>query len=348
LTTSTAYRVNDFERYSNLSEADYQFGPRLGVHVGYRYTHRRVGVRGFDRNLITNNVPATVNNPLNECPYTGTGTANPLIFCEAEKNATHTFIAGMKAKPVKQWVVFWDVEKGEADNVFTRIENYEFTNFRIRNRFTFNKLALNLTAITKNNTNPAETDNIPPVGFGPVVKSRIYAGSFDWTPINELILSGGYTYTHQTAKTPVYIRRTFPPSTTSVRVLGRSEYYVRDHDVYFDVAANPFRRLSFYASYRYNKDNGQGDIPLTDPYPVLIGSSPTAVLNNPELIILSYPMKMLSPEVRMSLRINRRLDWNVGYQYLNYKEKFQSVQDYKAHLPYTSLTLYFGGREVVR
>lgn len=342
ISTSAAYRVNDFKRYTNLVEGDYQINNRVGFHLGYRFTHRQVSVNGYDRNFVTNNNPSAVNNPTLQCPFTGTGTPNPLIFCENEENSTHTFIAGMKAKPVKHWVIFWDIEKGTADNVFTRIENYEFTNFRVRNRFTFDKLSLNLSAITKNNTNPAQTDNIPPVGFGPIVRSRIFSGSFDWTTRPELMFSGGYTYTHQTAKTPIYIRQTFPPSTTSVRVLGRSEYYVRDHFAYLDVSAQPHRRLSLYAAYRISKDTGQGDRPLTNPYPILLASNQTIVLSQPENIILSYPMQLQSPEVKAAFRISDRIDWNLGYQYFNYRERFQSVQNYRVHLPYTSLTIYFG------
>jgi hypothetical protein len=37
----------------------------------------------------------------------------------------------------------------------------------------------------------------------------------------------------------------------------------------------------------------------------------------------------------------------VGYQYYSYREQppFNTGQDYRAHLPYTSLRIYFGGGE---
>lgn len=339
ITTSTAYRVDAYKKYTNLVEGDYQFNNRVGLHIGYRYTHRTVDLTGYDFSIISNNSAATINNAARQCPYTGVGTANPLIFCEEEANSTHTIIGGMKIKPTNWWVLFWDVEKGTADNVFTRTANYEFTNFRIRNRFTFKKVSGNFSAISKDNTNPAETDAIPPVGFGPVVKSRIFSGSLDWNPIPELGFTGGYTYTHQTAKTPIII---FAPSPT--RVLGRSEYYVRDHYAFFDVVANPVRRVSIYASYRISKDLGQGNRPLGNPYPLLITNS-TTLLVSPEIIVSSYPMQLQSPEFKASFRLTKNFDWNVGYQYFSYKEKFQSLQDYRVHLPYTSLTIYLGGAD---
>ncbi len=336
LTTSEAARTNHFRRYSNLFEGDYQFNNRVSFHAGYRYTRRMRTVGGYDLNILSSNNPATVNNSLRQCPYTGTGNPNPRIFCEDQENTTHTFLAGGKVKACRHWAFFWDIERGEADGVFTRIENYSFTNFRVRNQITFNKFSMGLSAIVKNNTNPAQTDAIPPEGFGTDVRSRIYSANFNWTPRTAIILSGGYTYTHQTATTPIFVR------SGNVRVLGRSEYYVRDHFAFIDASVSPHRRVTLYAAYRMSKDTGQGDRPLTDPYSVLIGSSPTAVLNNPELFILSYPMRMQSPEVKAAFRINRSVDWNVGYQYFNYSERFQTLQDYRAHLPYTSLTIFLG------
>ncbi len=65
------------------------------------------------------------------------------------------------------------------------------------------------------------------------------------------------------------------------------------------------------------------------------------------LFIRSLPFVFQMPEARLSFKLQRRLDWNVGYQYYAYKEKppFNTGLGYHAHLPYTSLRLYFGGRE---
>jgi len=90
-----------------------------------------------------------------------------------------------------------------------------------------------------------------------------------------------------------------------------------------------------YAAYRINKDNGQGQRL----------STPTG---NPAVLVTSYPLNYQSPEARLAIKINRRLDWNIGYQYYNYKESVlvgPRPQNYHAHLPYTSLRIYFGRRE---
>ena len=58
-------------------------------------------------------------------------------------------------------------------------------------------------------------------------------------------------------------------------------------------------------------------------------------------MITSYPVQFQSPEFRLAVKLHDRLDWNVGYQYFDFKEKFVNQQFYQAHLPYTSLKFYF-------
>jgi len=122
-------------------------------------------------------------------------------------------------------------------------------------------------------------------------------------------------------------------------------YFARDNYFFFDVTAQPMKRLTLFASYRIDDDRGQGNRTIT----------------RPQDFITSYPMKFQTPEVKMSLRINRYMDWNLGYQYYSYRETqianpFAWVvltgrpnqlfapqnQNYTAHMPYTSLTFYFG------
>ncbi|HQU83785.1 MAG TPA: hypothetical protein PKY59_11695 [Pyrinomonadaceae bacterium] len=303
-TKQTYYRVTDFRRFVNTLEADYQFNQAVAAHAGYRFTSRRADISGYNYTLTS--------------PTTAT---NPALIAEDENNQTNTLIAGMKIKPIKNWVIFWDVERGTADNVFSRVENYKFINFRVRSRLSFNKFGLNVSAISKDNTNPTITDEVPPRGFGADINNRIYSGSFDWNPISELSFSTGYTYQHLTSSTSIIY-----PLTT--RIQGESKFFVRDHYAFVDVSARPMKRLGIFASYRISDDKGQDQFATV-----------------PQNIYTSYPLKFQSPEVRVSFRITKNIDWNFGYQYYDYKEKFQTLQDYKAHLPYTSLKIYFGGGE---
>ena len=303
LTITAGYRVNDYTRYTNLIEGDYQFNNVIGFHIGYKYGHRKVNVTGYDATYTS--APSST---------------NPAFITETESNGTNAVLAGMKIKPFKNWVIFWDVEKGTADNVFSRLENYHYTNFRVRSRLTFNKVGFNFSAITKDNSNPSYSIIAPTApDLTTNIKTRMFSGSVDWSPLTILTVSSGYNYNHQTSYTPIIV-----PAGGYFN--GFSQFFARDHYAYLDVSLKPAKRVSLYASYRISRDFGQGN------------RVSTLVQN----IIGSYPMQFQSPEFRAAFRITRNLDWNIGYQYYDYRDIQTPTQNYRAHLPYTSLRLYFG------
>lgn len=319
-TRSTGYRVNAYRRFMNTIEGDYQFNNRIALHLGYRYTHREVADRGFDV----------------ACTFT-TGPCNSTTtpVNESEANSTNTVLAGMKIKPAKYWVIFWDVEHGQADNVFTRLENYHFTNFRFRNKLTFNKVSFNLSALSKDDENPSDPQAgilVPPnVSFITNIKNRFYSGSLDWQALPNLWISTGYTHRHLTSYTPILIPISGAPGPPTGYAFGFSQFFIRDHYAFFDVTAKPVKRLSLYASYRLSRDRGQGSRI----------SATVASVANPN-IIGSYPMRFATPEFRAAIRLTRNVDWNLGYQYYNYRDTMTPFENYRAHLPYTSLRVYFG------
>ena len=100
---------------------------------------------------------------------------------------------------------------------------------------------------------------------------------------------------------------------------------MRDHFGFLNLYVQPHARVSFFGSYRIHKDTGQGD----------------RVPTSPAIFISSYPLQFQSPEARISIKLHDHLDWNLGYQYFDYKERFFNNQFYHAHLPYTSLRIYF-------
>ena len=300
LTATLFHRVTGYERTSNLFEGSYDFGPRFGVFAGYRYTFRDVVLDGFDRNL-----------------FSGSLTLHP----DESDNQTNTFIIGANGKPTKNWVIFADAEIGESDNVFTRLSNYDFVNFRVRSRLNYKNLVFNASFISKDNTNPAGSTETAPTDFEADTRTRIFTTSVDWNPRTDFGFTTGYTYNYLTANSNIIV-----PLANSVLTPGISEYYVRNSFFFFDVNARPLKRLSIFASYRIDDDGGQGD----------------RVSTAPQNIITSYPMTMHMPEIRIAFKINRYIDWNVGYQYYDYNENFPNAQNYHAHMPYTSLRIYLG------
>jgi hypothetical protein len=345
-TNTSSWRATSYRRYSNLIEADFQVNRQFAFNIGYRFTHRRAFAgRAIELNLRNN--PPTQN-------------ANGTKPGELLENSTHSFIAGGRFKPTQNWSIYADVEKGKADNVFTRLANNDFLNFRVRSVANIKNFAFNVSFVTKDNDDNGTsvpvttTSGNPPVttvwvpAFDSVAKtrSRIFSSSIDWTPRPDLTITGGYTYNYLTATTDIIVPVSTPVLSGTNWFVGLSQYFIRDNFFHVDISARPTDRVSFYGSYRFNNDDGQGSRSVT----------------RVQDFITSYPMRSHSPEFRVAVKLADWVDWNVGYQYYSYRETpffnpFASTnnsvlipqiiraQNYNAHLPYTSLRFYFGRSE---
>ena len=319
-TNTVWYRLNNFKRFVNTFEGDYQFSQRFGINIGYRYTHRKIEIAGFNRPLAPS-------------------TAAPTLIAEENENSTSTLLIGTRIKPTNNWSIFADVEHGESDNAFTRLSNYNFTNFRVRSNWNYRQFTFNVSGISRDNENPSQTSairNAQGVILVPAgelvgnIKNRVFSAYVDWSPDQRFSLSTGYTYHHLTSETDIVVP-------LAVFTQGFSQFFMRDSYAFIDVSAQPFDRVSIFASYRYNKDRGQGD----------------RASNQANIIVSSYPFRLHMPEVRLAFRLTRNIDWNVGYQYYGYRERLERAmfdpippnQNYTAHMPYTSLRIYFGGSD---
>jgi hypothetical protein len=319
------YRLYTFKRFVNTVEGDYQFSPRFGINIGYRYTHRKVNDSGINATFafVNNNVSA--------------GTTE-------ESNSTNTLLVGTRFKPYRNWSIFADLERGQSDNAFTRLSNYNFTNVRLRSNLTYKQFGFNVSAITRNNDNPSQTSAFPNAGnplipagteLNANVKNRVLSAYVDWSPDSRYSVSAGYTYQHLTSTADIIVPSSAPDPSF---VRGFSQFLMRDNFAFIDVSAQPFKRVGVFASYRFDKDRGQGD----------------RTSNQINYIISSYPYRLHMPEIRVAIKVLRNVDWNVGYQFYDYREQLQNAQfpalllpppnqNYNAHMPYTSLRIYFGG-----
>jgi len=298
VTNLLSFRTIDYRRYMNTIEGDFDISSRLSVHAGYRYADRHIELGSSDITVGAAAVP------------------------EREKidNSTNTFIFGFKAKPVKIWSLYMDMEKGSADNVFTRTDNYEFTNVRVRSILRPSKtLSINTSLVTKNNTNPAitETDK----NFGVNVKSRTFSSSVDWSPNERFLLNGGYTRANVTSDADIIF------FLTGVQTFGQSRYFMRDNFFFVNGYVQLHRRAKLFAACRIHNDPGQG-----------------TRLSTPSVLIGSFPYQYQSPEAKLVFRLHKNVDWIAGYQYFDYQERFPNPTKlaYNAHLPYTSLRIFFG------
>jgi hypothetical protein len=311
-------KITKYRKYQDTVEGDYQFNKNYSIHLGYRYGNRHIEqiLTGF---ALNSNAPVPV-----------------VPEDEVEDNHTNAFFAGFKARPANNWTIYFDAEHGTADNVFTRIGNYNYTNIRAKSRYAPNrKINFNVALITKDNSNPSEIAGVSLNDFGVDVKSRTFTSSVVWNPNAKVSFSTGYNYNWVNSDAVVDYFFQVPPAASVRHPIGHSLYFMRNNFFYIDTIAQICPRVSLYASYRINQDNGQGNR-LADP------------TGTPGTLINSYPMSFQSPEARVAIKVNNYLDWNLGYQYYNYNESVlvgPRPQNYHAQLPYMSLRLYFGRKE---
>ncbi len=310
-----ATETTKYRKYQNTIEGDYDFNNRYSIHFGYRYGKRELELLFSGFNFGSN---GSLNPP-----------AAPTTHEEFEDNNTHAFFGGFKARPYKNWTMYFDAEHGTADNVFTRIGNYNYTNIRFKNRYSLNrKLNLNLFVITRDNANPSEIAGVSLEDFGVRYKSRIFNSSLDWLVTPKFSVNAGYNYNWVNSNAVIDFTYL---GVSGIR--GNALYYMRLNYFYFESTARLSNRVTIYSAYRISDDNGQGNR-VSDP-----------VVTGARTLVSSYPMSFQSPEARLAIKLHRRLDWNVGYQYYNYNESplvGPRPQNYHAHLPYTSLRIYFG------
>ena len=95
------------------------------------------------------------------------------------------------------------------------------------------------------------------------------------------------------------------------------------------------KRADLYVGYNITKDTGDGRS-AEATQPTEIGQLLYSVQ--------TFPLTYQTPLVRLSIRINAKLRYNVGYQYYGYHEEFGLLgydQNYRAHTGYTSLLWSF-------
>ncbi len=337
-------KTTHYSKVTDTVEGDYQINRNYSLHFGYRFGHRHdvVQTLGF---AISGNNPAAITDPT----------------AEIEENNTHAVFGGFKARFTKNWNVYFDAERGTADNVFVRIGNYDYTNIRAKSTYRPNrKLNFNFGLIIRDNANPSEIAGTATSDFGVDLKTRVVTSSVDWMPSSRVTVNFGYNFNWVNSDAVIDYYYQVPPAASVFHHFGHALFYQRNNYFFADVTSRLNRRMTLYTSFRMNKDNGQGNrlsdpaggTPITGGYIPPGGSSPVTA-NLGGTMINSYPMNFVTPEARLAIMLNRHLDWNLGYQYYGYNESdflktFQSsprAQNYHAHLPYMSLRFYIGRKE---
>src|SRR5205807_2446986 len=254
---------------TNLAELEYQFSPRLGARLGFRYRHRSINDKDFEAVSEVffpdnaNRGDCALENgvlPVG-CTPNGDGSFTFRTPQPIELDTGETFINeysgvfGIWVKPLPAWRISFDTELMSADNSFTRISPRQSQEYRVRSTY---KPApwLNLSGsitIWEARNNVPEIDNLQ--------HNRFYGFSASLQPRESLGLELGYDYNDVFSQILIcYVTSVPPPGLSqcpgSSLVQQLSTYTNTSHYGYFLANWSPGKRLTLHLGANLTGTNG--------------------------------------------------------------------------------------------
>ncbi|MBS1786160.1 MAG: hypothetical protein JST85_00455 [Acidobacteria bacterium] len=291
--------LTDLTSYWNTLELGMTWSRKFSANLGWRAQQRDVTLLG---------TRLTVTSPLSA--------SNPALKNEEESIGTHAFIGGMRVRPTKQTSFMFDVEKGENNNAFVRINPLDYTRFRVRAQVQVSdKLQFSGVFTSLDKTNPTPQVNNDS-------NSRSYTIAVNYEPKQRVMIDLGYDYHHLDAQGGIVYR--IPINGVTTQVTGTSYYYARINSFYANTRFGLTNRLDLLMAYYYIMDRG----------------APTVSLG-PNDFVNSYPLRRHNPEARLAYRFTNNVTGNLSYRHYSYNERDYSVQDYRSNILTTSLRFTF-------
>jgi len=291
--------ITDLTSYTNTLALDLNFGRKFSANLGWRAMQR-------DVELASNYF----------VPTSAPSATNPRIRNEGESIGTHAFIGGVRVRPTKTTSFMFDVETGQNNNSFVRINPLDFTRIRVRAQVqATDKLGFSGTVTSTDRTNPTpqvENDS----------NSRSYTVAVNWEPKSRLWIDAGYDYHDLDARGDIVFNQTV--NNVSTRIFAKSIYFSRINSVYVNTRFGLTNRLDLLTYYYYIMDRGAPAVSL-----------------GPNDIVNAYPLRRHNPEARLAYRFTNNVTGNLSYRHYSYNERDFFVQDYRSNILTTSLRFTF-------
>jgi hypothetical protein len=288
---------------SNSTDVEAHFARWLGVHAGYTYDDRRI-----------RSVEAQVN--------AGQAFTAPGNTPVEQTNRMHTGVLGFRVKPFKPLTISVDGEIGRADRPIYPISERNYQAFRARVDYKQKAFRFGAFAKTDYNANSVSLTSY-------ASQSRNYGVDASWTGTPWFSIDANYTKLHLYTLGGIDY---FVAAGADIH--GNDSLYISNiHTASLGVRFSILKRADLYLGYSHVQDVGDG---RATP----IGN---AIAANLPLFqaAQTFPVRYLSPQARLSIRLHRQIRWNAGYQYYGYNEQFSALQDFRAQTGYSSVSWSF-------
>ena len=249
---------------------------------------------------------------------------------QGQDNAIGSGAGGVRLMPVAGLRISFDAEVGRADRPLTPVSDRKFHNESARVQWRRKNLLLSGRFKSRVNANPAS-----PIDYSSAGRSWGFSGSWS-DAAARLTLDAGYIKIGLKTTAGIYNFFDLGRGAAPARALYASNL----HTVNFGARIAAHERLTLYAGYALSKDTADGSAAASFPdrftpaYPNFrFEHGKTSNFYN------SFPLTYHAPQARVSLKVRGGLEWNAGWQYYGYGERFTALQGYRAHVGYTKLAL---------
>jgi hypothetical protein len=248
------------------------------------------------------------------------GLSLPAIATQYEQvNILQEGSLGFRFRPIDPLTITIDGELGRNNQPYTPISDKDYQAFHGRALYKRKSFHAGVNARSDYNNN-----SITLTSFAS--RTRSYGADFSWTPKEWFAIDASYSKLHLNTMGGIFFFYNDVP--TSAESIFISNIHAANLGARFALS----KRVDFYVGYTHTQDVGDGrSNALETPFTTL---APFASAE-------TFPLRFLSPQARLSVRLSRQIRWNVGYQYYGYSEQFSSLQDFRANTGYSSVLWSF-------
>lgn len=238
-----------------------------------------------------------------------------------QSNQLKAGMLGFRIKPLKELTISVDGELGRENKPIYPISDGNYQAFRARAEYKMKQFRVGAYAKSDYNVNSDVLTSYASHG-------RQYGADGSWVPATWFSIDASYSKLHlNTLGGLNYFAE-------GIDITGESSYYVSNiHSVTLGARFAFLKRADVYVGYSLVQDVGDGR--ATPDGAGLYSALPAFQA------VQTFPLRYLSPQARLSIRITSKLKWNGGYQYYGYREQFSAAQDFQANTGYTSLSFSF-------
>ena len=289
----------------NSTDAHYRAAKKLDVYGGYRFSAREI------RSIQSQTEPGV---PFSNTEFT-------------RNNHLHAGLAGVNWTPVAAVRLRLEGEAGRNDHPFTPTAEARY--HAINGLFQYRVKPFQMRAGYQQNYN---NNSVAVTAFSS--RARNAFADAAWNARAHFGLDAAYSRLHlDTLGGLAFFAGTGfrPRYTTGFDSLYRSNVHAANFGMHMGVG----KRADLYLGYSITRDAGDRRPRAAGP------SNPVSALLYP---VQTFPLTYQAPLARVSVRLHARLRWNAGYQYYRYSEDvglFGTLQNYRAHTGYTSLSWAF-------